>query len=60
MKYKITSKGNGYNFYWYDEQGIIHEVVCIGGLFYLAVLKWVELIQQWNPIPKKNLIMVTD
>ena len=60
MMYKITSKGNGYNFYWYDEQGICHEVVCIGGLFYLAKLKWMELLQQWNPIPKANLIMVTD
>ena len=54
MKYKITSKGNGRNFYWYDEKGICHEVLCIGGWFYLAVLKWTELIQQWNPIPKKN------
>jgi hypothetical protein len=58
MKYKITSKGNGRNFYWYDEKGICHEVLCIGGWFYLAVLKWTELIQQWNPIPKRNLTFV--
>ena len=60
MKYKITSKGNGRNFYGYDENWVIHEVLKIGGWFYLAILKWIELIQQWNPIPKKDLEFVKD
>lgn len=64
MKYKITSKGNGRNFYGYDENyeitKVVHEVLKIGGWFYLAKLKWMELIQQWNPIPKKDLEFVTD
>lgn len=60
MKYKITSKGNGRNFYGYDENWVCHEVLKIGGWFYLAILKWIELIQQWNPIPKKDLEFVKD
>jgi len=34
----ITSKGNGKNYYGYDEQGNIHEVIKVGGRFYLAKL----------------------
>jgi hypothetical protein len=34
----ITSKGNGKNYYGYDEQGNIHEVVKVEGRFYLAKL----------------------
>ena len=55
----ITSKGNGKNYYGYDKQGNIHEVVKVGGRFYRAKLvigEWLRAI--WSPL--KDFTLVTD
>jgi len=54
----ITSKGNWKNYYGYDARGI-HEVVKVGGRFYLAKLvigEW--LLAIWSPL--KDFTLVTD
>ena len=54
----ITSKGNGKNYYGYDDKGI-HEVIKVGGRFYIAKLiigEW--LLAIWSPL--KNFTLVTD
>lgn len=52
MVKKIVSKGNGYNYYWYLENGSIVEVIKdVAGRFYrckLIIGEW--LIKQGNPL----------
>jgi len=64
MKYRITSKGDGVHYYGYDENyesnKIVHEVIKVGGWFFLAKRKLTGLNYSGNPIPKKDLIFVTD
>ena len=54
-KLKLTSKGNGINFYWYDKEWRIFEVKkSKGGWFFICKLNENgELIQQGEPL-KKN------
>ena len=54
----ITSKGNGKNYYGYDDKGI-HEVIKVGRRFYLAKLiigEWLRAM--WSPL--KHFTLVTD
>lgn len=65
MKYRITSKGDGIHFYgyWedYEKTWIVHEVIRVIGVgFFIAKRKATGLNTSWNPIPKKDLIFVTD
>ena len=55
----ITSKGNWKNYYGYDEQGNIHEVVKKYGRFYRCKLVLGEgLVVQWEPL--KDFKLITD
>lgn len=65
MKYRITSKGDGVHYYGYDENyesnKIVHEVIRVIGVgFFIAKRKPSGLNYSGNPIPKKDLIFVTD
>ena len=53
----ITRKGDWIHFYGYDEQGNIHEVIKVGGRFYLARLvigEW--LLPIWSPLKNFKLV----
>lgn len=54
----IVSKGNGYNYYWYLEDGSIVEVIKdVVGRFYRAKLILGEgLIKLWTPLTNFTLI----